>query len=266
MGNDQVRFDPGGEGTGRLPHRRAIREIQKEHSQTRATSRPTSRSAASASRGKQKQYTINENLLGVTPSGGEIDAWETPARARARWCAAEHWPAEPLEVALRFERGEAVALDGTRDLPARRSSPSSTPCSRPVRRRPRDVHRRHHHRPEGPHRNEAPGLAALAAHRALEEAVLTKHQNRFKTGGSAASGWNWSTRASFHDPLKADLEAFPRVLAGAGQWRGGAAHQRRPRRCGRGARSPHILNSKGATYAQSADWGRKPKASSSCSA
>jgi argininosuccinate synthase len=43
---------------------------------------------------------------------------------------------------------------------------------------------------------EAPGLTALlAAHRALEEAVLTKQQNRFKPE-SRASGWSWCTKAS----------------------------------------------------------------------
>jgi argininosuccinate synthase len=43
---------------------------------------------------------------------------------------------------------------------------------------------------------EAPGLTALlAAHRALEEAVLSKAQNRFKPL-VAASGSNWFTKAS----------------------------------------------------------------------
>ena len=43
---------------------------------------------------------------------------------------------------------------------------------------------------------EAPGLVALlTAHRALEEAVLTKQQNRFKPE-VARKWWNWSTKAS----------------------------------------------------------------------
>ncbi len=55
---------------------------------------------------------------------------------------------------------------------------------------------------------EAPGLIALlAAHRALEEAVLTKQQNRFKP--DVARKWvELVYEGFFHDPLKADLEAF----------------------------------------------------------
>ena len=55
---------------------------------------------------------------------------------------------------------------------------------------------------------EAPGLTALlVAHRALEEAVLTKQQNRFKP----EVGRKWTElvyEGFYHDPLKYDLEAF----------------------------------------------------------
>ncbi|MGO4781482.1 argininosuccinate synthase, partial [Lysobacter sp. 2RAB21] len=59
---------------------------------------------------------------------------------------------------------------------------------------------------------EAPGLIALlTAHRALEEAVLTKQQNRFKP--EVARKWvELVYEGFFHDPLKTDLEAF---LAGS---------------------------------------------------
>ena len=64
-------------------------------------------------RAKQKAYTINENLLGVTLSGGEIDKWEAPGEGARGWCAPRaEWPADPLRVTLRFVNGEAVALDG----------------------------------------------------------------------------------------------------------------------------------------------------------
>jgi argininosuccinate synthase len=112
---------------------------------------------------------------------------------------------------------------------------------------------------------EAPGLIALAhAHRALEEAVLTKQQNRFKP--EVARKWVELVYEGFyHDPLKTDLEAF---LASSQRW-SMARSCWKPRVaawCG-GVRSPHILNAKGATYAQSADWGvRRPRASSGCTA
>ena len=64
-------------------------------------------------RAKQKNYTINENLLGLTMSGGEIDKWEAPGEGARGWCAPRaEWPSAPLRVTLRFENGEAVALDG----------------------------------------------------------------------------------------------------------------------------------------------------------
>jgi argininosuccinate synthase len=55
---------------------------------------------------------------------------------------------------------------------------------------------------------EAPGLIALlAAHRALEDAVLTKQQNRFKP--DVARKWvELVYEGFFNDPLKTDLEAF----------------------------------------------------------
>jgi argininosuccinate synthase len=101
---------------------------------------------------------------------------------------------------------------------------------------------------------EAPGLTALlVAHRALEEAVLSKAQNRFKP--VVARQWvELVYEGFFHDPLKADLEAFlaasQRCVNGEVtlQTEGGNVHAV-------AVKSPHILNAKGATYAQSADWG-----------
>ncbi len=101
---------------------------------------------------------------------------------------------------------------------------------------------------------EAPGLISLlAAHRALEEAVLTKLQNRFKP--EVARKWvELAYEGFFHDPLKADLEAFlessQRCVNGSVTLEtcGGSVYAV-------AVSSPHILNAKGATYAQSADWG-----------
>ena len=101
---------------------------------------------------------------------------------------------------------------------------------------------------------EAPGLTALlVAHRALEEAVLTKQQNRFKP--EVARKWvELVYEGFFHDPLKADLEAFlkssQRQVTGLVtlETNGGSVHAV-------SVQSTHILQSRGATYAQSADWG-----------
>jgi argininosuccinate synthase len=101
---------------------------------------------------------------------------------------------------------------------------------------------------------EAPGLAALlVAHRALEEAVLSKQQNRFKP--DVARKWvEIVYEGFFHDPLKTDLEA---VLASSQRMVNGEVvlETRGGRVDAVAVRSPHILNASGATYAQSADWG-----------
>ena len=101
---------------------------------------------------------------------------------------------------------------------------------------------------------EAPGLTALlAAHRALEDAVLTKQQVRFKP--DVARKWVELVYEGFyHDPLKTDLEAF--LKSSQGKVNGEVTLETRGARVDAVAvKSPHILNAKGATYAQSADWG-----------
>ncbi len=254
MGNDQVRFDLAVKAQGNYRIVAPIREIQKEHTQTRAYEQAYLEERGFGVRGKQKSYTINENLLGVTLSGGEIDAWEVPGEGARGWCARrEQWPGEALEVSLRFVNGEAVALDGN-ELPGEKILAKLNVMfaqygvgrgmytgDTTIGLKGRIVY-------------EAPGLVALlTAHRALEEAVLTKQQNRFKP--DVARKWvELVYEGFFHDPLKADLEAF---LASSQQLVNGEVVLRT--NGGRvdavAVRSPHILQAKGATYAQSADWG-----------
>jgi argininosuccinate synthase len=96
-------------------------------------------------------------------------------------------------------------------------------------------------------------FALLAAHRALEEAVLTKQQNRFKP--ELARKWVELVYEGFyHDPLKTDLEAF---LASSQRMVNGEVvlETQGGRVDAVAVQSPHLLHSKGATYAQSADWG-----------
>ena len=254
MGNDQVRFDLAVKASGDYRIVAPIREIQKEHTQTRAYEQAYLEERGFGVRGKQKQYTINENLLGVTLSGGEIDSWEAPGEGARGWCARrEQWPAEALEVTLRFVAGEAVALDGN-ELPGEKILAKLNTMfaqygvgrgmytgDTTIGLKGRIVY-------------EAPGLTALlVAHRALEEAVLSKQQNRFKP----EVGRKWVElvyEGFFHDPLKTDLEAY--LASSQAMVNGEVVLRTNGGRVDAVAvRSPHILNSKGATYAQSADWG-----------
>jgi argininosuccinate synthase len=101
---------------------------------------------------------------------------------------------------------------------------------------------------------EAPGIVSLlTAHRALEEAVLTKQQNRFKP--EVARKWVELVYEGFyHDPLKTDLETF---LASSQACVNGEVvlETYGAQVTAVEVRSPHILHAKGAVYAQSADWG-----------
>ena len=254
MGNDQVRFDLAVKAQGDYRIVAPIREIQKEHTQTRAYEQAYLEERGFGVRAKQKAYTINENLLGVTMSGGEIDSWEAPGEGARGWCAPRSaWPIEPLTVTLKFVEGEAVELDG-KALPGEQILAKLNKLFAPygvgrgvytgdtvIGLKGRIVF-------------EAPGLTALlAAHRALEEAVLSKQQNRFKP--EVARKWVELVYEGFyHDPLKTDLEAF--LQSSQGKVNGEVVLETRGARVDAVAvKSPHLLNAKGATYAQSADWG-----------
>src|SRR5699024_2423417 len=113
MGNDQVRFDLTVKSSGDYQIVAPIREIQKEHTETRAYEQAYLEERGFGVRAKQQSYTINENLLGVTLSGGEIDQWQAPGEGARAWCKPPaEWPSKPLSVKIGFENGEAVSLDG----------------------------------------------------------------------------------------------------------------------------------------------------------
>ncbi|HWU51634.1 MAG TPA: argininosuccinate synthase domain-containing protein, partial [Tahibacter sp.] len=85
MGNDQVRFDLAVKALGDYEILAPIREIQRDHKEVRAYEQQYLEQRGFAVRAKQKSYTINENLLGLTMSGGEIDRWEAPGPGARGW-------------------------------------------------------------------------------------------------------------------------------------------------------------------------------------
>ncbi|MGH8234175.1 MAG: argininosuccinate synthase [Rhodanobacteraceae bacterium] len=254
MGNDQVRFDLTVKALGDYEIVAPIREIQKQHAAVRAYEQAYLKERGVEVRAKQQAYTINENLLGVTLSGGEIDRWQSPGEGARGWCKPRcEWPSESLRVKLGFTGGEAKTLNGDRiaghmllaklnDLFARYGVGRGLYTGdTTIGLKGRIVY-------------EAPGLVALlTAHRALEEAVLSKQQNRFKP--EVSRKWvELVYEGFFQDPLKADLEAFlassQRCVEGDVilETHGGSV-------VALAVDSRHILNAKGATYAQAADWG-----------
>lgn len=254
MGNDQVRFDLSVKALGDYTIVAPIREIQREHAEVRAYEQDYLEQRGYCVRAKQKAYTINENLLGLTMSGGEIDRWQAPGDGARGWCALRaEWPDSAMQMRIGFEQGVAVSLDGERfaghDLLAKLNRYFARygvgrglyTGDTTIGLKGRIVY-------------EAPGLVTLmAAHRALEEAVLSKAQNRCKP--VLAKQWvELVYEGFFYDPLKADLEAFlrstQRCVTGTVtvETHGGTVHAV-------ALESAHILTGKGATYAQSADWG-----------
>jgi len=254
MGNDQVRFDLAVKAQGDYVIVAPIREIQKEHTQTRAYEQAYLEQRGFEVRAKQKSYTINENLLGVTMSGGEIDKWEAPGEGARGLCAKRvDWPTAPLQLRIGFEQGEAVSINGERMAGAALLARLNAEFAKygvgrglytgdtTIGLKGRIIF-------------EAPGLIALlTAHRALEETVLTKQQNRFKP--EVARKWVELVYEGFyHDPLKYDLEAF--LASSQAKVNGEVTLETQGARVDAVAlSSPHILNAKGAVYAQSADWG-----------
>jgi argininosuccinate synthase len=254
MGNDQVRFDLAVKAQGDYEIVAPIREIQKEHTEVRAYEQKYLEDLGFGVRAKQKAYTINENLLGLTMSGGEIDRWQAPGEGAVGWCKPRtEWPSKPLRLKISFVNGEAVALDGEKIaghlmLAKLNALLAQYGVGRGIYTGDTTIGLK------GRIIFEAPGLTALlVAHRALEETVLTKQQNRFKP--DVARKWvELVYEGFFHDPLKTDLEAFLASSQAAVngdvtlETNGGIVNAV-------AVESKHILNAKGATYAQAADWG-----------
>jgi argininosuccinate synthase len=254
MGNDQVRFDLTVKALGDYEIVAPIREIQKEHTQTRAYEQKYLEDRGFGVRAKQQAYTINENLLGLTMSGGEIDKWQAPGEGAVGWCKPRaEWPSKPLRVKIGFVKGEAVTLDGEKIaghtmLAKLNGLFAQYGVGRGLYTGDTTIGLK------GRIIFEAPGLTALlTAHRALEEAVLSKQQNRFKP--EVARKWvEVVYEGFFHDPLKTDLEAF--LAASQSTVNGEVTLETSGGIVNAVAvESKHILNAKGATYAQSADWG-----------
>ncbi|CAN5336644.1 argininosuccinate synthase [soil metagenome] len=256
MGNDQVRFDLSVRALGDYTILAPIRDIQTEPKNVREYERAYLEKIGYSVPAKQTIYTINENLLGVTMSGSEIDEWKAPGPNTYQLTPAPAaLPRTAIRVAITFEQGVATAVDGKkldgpailRDLNTRLGAHG---VGRGIYTGDTTIGLK------GRIIFEAPGIIGLlAAHRALEEAVLTAQQNQFKP--NLARKWvELVYKGFFFDPLKADIEAYlrssQRFVNGTVTLEalGGSVLPIV-------VDSPHILRAKNAVYAQSADWDAK---------
>ncbi len=208
MGNDQFRFDQSIRCLSGLPILAPIREIQALTDSPRRYEMDDLMSRGFTVPEEAKAYTINENVLGVTVSGSEIDELREPGegtRKLTRPRAA--WPVEPLRVEVGFERGvprmiNGRPMEGVEILSLLNERFGAYGVGRGIYTGDTIVGLK------GRIVYECPGLEALlTAHRALEELTLTKLQNRFKA--QAAAEWARLVFGGlFYEPLRADIEAF----------------------------------------------------------
>ncbi len=211
MGNDQVRLDIALGCLTRLPIIAPIRELQGVTDSPREYEIDFLRSRGHSVDAAVRAYSINENMLGVTISGSEIDKYMAPDETLTRRMTRPRteWPAEHIDVIITFEAGVATALDGVaapgpRLLQILNDRFGAFGVGRGVYTGDTILGLK------GRIVFEAPGLTALlVAHRALEQTTLTREHGAFKP--VAARKWAELTYSGlFFDPLREDIEQMIR--------------------------------------------------------
>ena len=253
MGNDQMRFDQTVRSLGDYVIHAPIRDLQSRVSTVREHEIKALAEAGFPVAASSSRYSINENLLGVTISGSEIDQYLEPAvdawsmtRARA------DWPADPLSLTIGFQQGVAVDLDGV--------TMEGPELLRALNRRLGEYGiGRHMYTGDvtiglkGRIAFECPGIdGLLMAHQALEDAVNTRFQTQFRAG--IAARWAELVYAGFfYEPHKQDLEAY---LRSSQQFVTGhvTLHSDGGSLLACALETPYRLHKPGAIYAQSCDW------------
>mgnify|MGYP001827718503 CR=1 FL=1 len=200
-----------------------------------------------------RRSSINENLLGTTISGSEIDQFQAPADdAWTRTASREAWPSGRLELKLAFEEGVAVGLDGQRMngpaiLKALNDRLGAWGVGRHIYTGDVTIGLK------GRIAFECPGIdGLLIAHQALEDSINTRFQNQFRK--LISDRWaDLVYTGFFYEPHKYDLEAYlhssQQVVTGEVTLRteGGTV-------TAVGVDTPYLLENPDAVYAQSADW------------
>ncbi|MEE4304300.1 MAG: argininosuccinate synthase domain-containing protein [Wenzhouxiangella sp.] len=253
MGNDQLRFDQSVRSLGDYVIHAPIRELQRETSNVRAHELELMEKAGVEVPQSSSRYSINENLLGVTLSGQEIDEFGVPGEDTHVWCKPrEQWPAGKLELTIGFQGGRAVSLDdqpmeGPQLLAELNRRLGAYGVGRHIYTGDVSIGLK------GRIVFECPGIdGLLVAQRALREAVNTKLQNQFHA--SIAQRWAELVYTGFFfEPHKADLEAY---LESANEYVTGvvrlATDGGSVQAVALGSR--YLLKDPGAVYAQSAGW------------
>ncbi|MEN1727663.1 MAG: argininosuccinate synthase domain-containing protein [Pseudomonadota bacterium] len=253
MGNDQLRFDQSVRSLGDYVIHAPIRELQRETRNVRDHELKLMADAGIEVPESSSRYSINENLLGVTLSGQEIDEFGDPGDDTHVWCRPRaQWPEDRLELTLGFEEGRAVSLNGDQMsgpklLAKLNHLLGAYGVGRHIYTGDVSIGLK------GRIVFECPGVDGLmVAQRALREAVNTRLQNQFQQ--TVAQRWGELVYTGFFfEPHKYDLEAY---LAKANRYVTGvvrlATDGGSVQAVSLGSR--FLLKDPDAVYAQSADW------------
>ncbi|MEE8495107.1 MAG: argininosuccinate synthase domain-containing protein [Xanthomonadales bacterium] len=253
MGNDQLRFDQTVRSLGDYEIHAPIRDLQSRVQAVRDYELQVMADAGFAVEAAASRYSINENLLGVTISGSEIDEFQPPAADVWTMTAGrKDWPESPLQISLGFEKGITVSLDGEKlDGPEILQRLNALLGAYGVGR--------HIYTGDvtiglkGRIAFECPGIdGLLAAHQALEDTVNTRFQNQFRS--QVAMRWAELVYTGFfYEPHKVDLEAYLQssqaVVTGEV-----ILHTDGGKVMVVTVNSPYRLQNPDAVYAQSCDW------------
>ena len=253
MGNDQVRFDLSIHANGNFKIITPIREIQKEYKNIRDHELSFLKKKGFKVPNISKKYSVNENLLGVTISGSEIDSFDEPSDETYVLCnPPEKQLKRAKKIVIEFNKGNIKSINGvninTSDAVKNLNKIGGKyGIGREIVINDTIIGIK------GRIVFEAPGISLLKiAHQALEEAVLTAKQNEFKK--FVGNKWVELLYQGFYfDPLRKNLETFLKDTQSKVtgkvtlELNAGKADAVK-------IDSRHILNSKDATYAQSASW------------
>jgi argininosuccinate synthase len=253
MGNDQLRFDQTVRSLGDYEIHAPIRDLQSRVQAVRDYELQVMAEAGVAVADSASRYSINENLLGVTISGSEIDRFQPPSEdAWSMTAARPDWPEGSLQVRIGFERGVARSLDGVATagpeiLKSLNEGLGAWGVGRHVYTGDVTIGLK------GRIAFECPGIdALLTAHQALEDAVNTRFQTQFRQ--LVSNRWaDLVYTGIFYEPHKRDLEAYlsssQEVVTGEVllHTEGGAL-------TAVAVETPYRLHNPDAVYAQSADW------------
>ena len=254
MGNDQVRFDLSIQAFGNYKTITPIREIQNKVTDVRGYEQEYLKNKGFKVSTLHTKYSINENLMGATVSGSEIDDWKEPSKESYILCNTPNkYPSKPKKLEIEFSKGEAKKINGKSMkgpdlLRMLNKTGGKYGIGRELFAGDTIIGIK------GRFLFESPGISILQrSHRALEEAIFTDKQNNFKP--LIGKRWVELVYGGFYfDPLTKNLENFLEdiqkpvtgkvtVLLTAGKVEAVAVDSKK------------ILVSKDAVYAQSASWG-----------